>query len=146
MKESFKIWFKTVPEIWKFLGAASGFVILVSTVTLKIDHIKNKNMTKDERIEQFMKTDSTNHAHINVFMDQVLIKLNNQSDSIKTMNKGIRILSTVNSNMQNYLESKVATKDGLKEVQKIFDVEKKKYNFDWVPPTQQNMNITSDMK
>jgi hypothetical protein len=62
------------------------------------------------------------------------------------MNKGIRSLSTVNSNMQNYLESKVATKDGLKEVQKIFDVEKKNYNFDWVPPTQQNMNITSDMK
>ena len=131
MKESFKIWFKTVPEIWKFLGAASGFVILVSTVTLKIDHIKNKNMTKDERIEQFMKTDSTNHAHINVFMDQVLIKLNNQSDSMRTMNRGVRKLSTINSNMQNYMEQNVATKKGLLEVQKIFDVEKKNSMIDY---------------
>ena len=133
MKERFEIWFKTVPEVWKFFGAISGFVILVSTVTLKIDHIKNKNLSKDERIEQFMKTDSTNHSHINVFMESVLIKLNNQSDSIRTMNKGIRKLSTVNTNMQNYMEQNVATKKGLLEVQKIFDIEKKNDLYNWIP-------------
>ena len=133
MKERFEIWFKTVPEVWKFFGAISGFVILVSTITLKIDHIKNKNLSKDERIEQFMKTDSTNHSHINVFMESVLIKLNNQSDSIRTMNKGIRKLSTVNTNMQNYMEQNVATKKGLLEVQKIFDIEKKNDLYNWIP-------------
>jgi hypothetical protein len=50
---------------------------------------------------------------------------------MRTMNRGVRKLSTINSNMQNYMEQNVATKKGLLEVQKIFDVEKKNSMIDY---------------
>jgi hypothetical protein len=43
------------------------------------------------------------------------------------------------------MEDKVATKDGLKEVQRIFDVEKKNL-FDQILPIRQNINILSELK
>lgn len=57
MKESLKIWFKAIPEGWKIFGAVSGFVVLVSTIAIKIDHWKDKGLDQANVIEHLQKAE-----------------------------------------------------------------------------------------
>lgn len=57
MKESFKIWFKAIPEGWKIFGAISGFIVLVSTIAIKIDHWKDKGISQANIISYLQKAD-----------------------------------------------------------------------------------------
>ena len=57
MKETISIWLKAIPEGWKILGAISGFVVLVSTIAIKIDHWKDKGLDQANVIEHLQKAE-----------------------------------------------------------------------------------------
>jgi hypothetical protein len=153
VKERFEIWFKWISNITNlikvgsFLIAGVAFVLGVmarhdARVIQKFNDEK-KAVNQEVRIDKWIKWDSIQHIEASRSIDSIMVNLSGIQDSIHLTNKGLRKSSVVLSNLKNYMEDKVATKDGLKEVQKIFDVEKKNL-FDWIP--QQNINTLSEWK
>ena len=57
MKEGLKIWFKAVPEGWKFFGAVVGFGTIIWTAAVKIDHWKDKGLNQANVIEHLQKAE-----------------------------------------------------------------------------------------
>jgi hypothetical protein len=92
---------------------------------------KNKQASQEIRIDTWIKYDSLEHLDSRHFRDTILFSLTGIKDSVRATNKGLRKSSNVLFNLKKYMEDKVATKDGLKEVQGIFDVEKKNNDY-WI--------------
>jgi hypothetical protein len=72
MKQSFKIWFKLIPDGWKFFGAITGFAGFVWIAAITFDHWKDKGINQQNVIEYLKQENATNK------------KLNRIRDSIET--------------------------------------------------------------
>jgi hypothetical protein len=155
MKERFDIFFKWISNI-KNLVAVGSFIIgsgiFVIGMIAKHDakviqkfNNEKKAVNQEVRIDNWIKWDSIQHITSNNSRDSIMETLSEIKDSIHLTNKGLRKSAIVIGNLKSYMEDKVATKDGLKEVQRIFDVEKKNL-FDQILPIRQNINILSELK
>ena len=119
---------KNLAEGWKIFFGLIGMVSVISYTAVKIDHIKNKKVNYEVRIDRWIKYDSIQHNDSKTFQETITTSLKDIKDTVRATNKGLRHNAAIMNNLQNYMENKVATKDGLKEVQSIFDVEKKNMN------------------
>jgi hypothetical protein len=118
--------YSKINPLWGLGGIIIVIVTIIIKVTIWIDHKSTQRVVLETRNESWIKRDSINHKQIDTFMTIVIGKLNNQSDSIRTANKGLRKNAKVMLNLQEYMEKKVATKDGLLEIQQIFQNDEKK--------------------
>jgi len=89
MKESLKIWFKAVPEGWKFFGAVVGFGAIIWTAAVKIDHRKDKGLNQENVIEYLKQADIDRIRHerskdsLNALQwNKLYARLDNVSDSL----------------------------------------------------------------
>jgi hypothetical protein len=116
--------------------AIASIVILIYTQGVKAEQKRTKSTNQVVRIDTWIKYDSIEHAEGKAFRSVMINNFKNFSDSLRTINRGVRRLSIINSNMQDYMERKVPTKEELQEVQRIFEVSEKKKNemsFFWTP-------------
>jgi hypothetical protein len=139
--------YNLINPLWGLGGITIVVVLAIIKGTIWYDHRNDKTVKTEVRNESWIKMDSVSHRQINTFMEIVLIKLNNQRDSLETVTEGMRKFSKTQHRLQDYMENKVATKDGLLEVQKIFNDEKnfgdEKKNYSQIP--YRNQSITSEL-
>ena len=138
--------YNKINPLWGLGGITIVIVGVIIKSTIWFYSHKMDRTIKDFRNESWIKQDSINHSQIDKFMTIVIIKLNNNSDSISTLSKNQRKSSTVMFNLKNYMEHNVATKDGLLEIQDIFNTEKKNNYLDSQLNPCQNTNPLSGLK
>lgn len=112
MNEGLKIWFKAIPEGWKIFGAISGFIVIVSTIAVKIDHWKDKGLNQENVIE-YLKVSDKDQLIYNEIRDSMDIikwtkldlRLKHISDSISlTLDRQqtlINAVGTIGSKVTN---------------------------------------------
>lgn len=131
--KSLMTWFKGISEGWKLFIGMVTIVTTISTVAIKIDRWSNKSTSESARIDRWINYDSLEHIESIKFREAIQLQLNGITnnvrsirDSVRSTNKNIRQLSVVNYKMQRYMINNVATKDGVLEIQNIFNYNEKK--------------------
>ncbi len=89
MKESFKIWFKAIPDGWKFFGAITGFAGFIWVSAITFDHWKDKGVDQQNVITYLQKqsVENKNNDHIkdsldNIKWNKLYFRLDHVSDSL----------------------------------------------------------------
>jgi hypothetical protein len=140
--------YNLINPLWGLGGITIVVVLAIIKGTIWYDHRNDKIIKTEVRNESWIRQDSINHHQINTFMEIVLMKLNNHRDSLEIVTEGMRKVSKTQHRLQEYMETKVATKDGLLEVQKIFNDEKnfgdEKKNYSQIPLLNQNITLELD--
>ena len=128
-------WAKSIAEGWKIFFGLIGMVAIIGTTAIKFDHWRNRSVINDIRIDRWIRNDSIAHIDNEIFRSIIITKFKGVSDSIQIINKGVMKSNKVLFNLQDYMQRKVATKEGLLEIQDIFNAEKKNDNSSssWTP-------------
>lgn len=119
-------WIKALAEGWKIFFGLTGMVVVISTVAVKLDHVKNARVNTDVRIEQWIKYDSLDRIDNEEFRLFLQYNLKNISDSLRNLNESMRDISSSQSKLRRYMMNKAATKNDVLDILKIWDNNEKK--------------------
>jgi hypothetical protein len=108
MKESFKIWFKAIPEGWKLFGAIVGFAAIVWGGAIKFDHWRNKGIADHALITYLSKADTLRKKELKEFKEAIVIRLDFISDSLSLAITGNK---SITNSFATYVKTKSSTVD-----------------------------------
>lgn len=116
---------KNIAEGWKIFFGVIGMVTVISATAIKFDHMRTGRANNDVRIDKWIRYDSLEHASANSFRMEIRNQYRNLSDSLRTVNRSMRMFSTSQGKLRNYMINNAATKNDVLMIYNIFDVEKK---------------------